>query len=220
MIQWSTPHRRHGGEPPFGHLVWPLQQSRATVAQAAASHPSPPAPHFPLHEWKIQPMIPRSPALATLHAGGTRNILREHRPPPNDAGNEFCVAWWTRRGCFPNCGRRLTHVPFASPSERERLLTYVHTHLQAPAAAGTGGGRVPDGVARVACLVPPGCWRPPPGGPIGPSTSLGRQQGPHQLRRGFRRRSFNLNYRRPRLNWVSWQGPLVVSFLHKVGDGL
>ena len=71
----------------------------------------------------------------TLRAGGTRNILREHRPPRNDAGNEFCVAWWTRRGCFPNCGRRSTHVPFASPGERERLLTYVQTHLQAPAAA-------------------------------------------------------------------------------------
>ncbi|KAI2509092.1 hypothetical protein MHU86_5340 [Fragilaria crotonensis] len=60
-----------------------------------------------------------------LRAGGTRNILREHRPPSNDAGQEFCVAWWTKGGCFPNCGRRATHTPFASAGERSRLLAYV-----------------------------------------------------------------------------------------------
>lgn len=73
----------------------------------------------------------------TLRPGGTRNILREHRPPTNDVGNEFCVAWWTKGGCFPNCGRRATHVPFASASERTRLLTYVRTHLQAPGGGAT-----------------------------------------------------------------------------------
>lgn len=72
-------------------------------------------------------------ASITLRPGGTRNILREHRPPVNDAGNEFCVAWWTRGGCFPTCGRRATHVPFASAAERTRLVTYVREHLQAPA---------------------------------------------------------------------------------------
>ena len=71
----------------------------------------------------------------TLRAGGTRNLLREHHPPTNDTGAEFCVAWWTRGGCFPNCGRRATHTAFASPDERARLLAYVRTHLQAPAAA-------------------------------------------------------------------------------------
>ena len=74
-------------------------------------------------------------AAITLRPGGTRNIMREHRPPANDAGHEHCVAWWTRGGCFPNCGRRATHVPFASAGERTRLLAYVRTHLQAPAAA-------------------------------------------------------------------------------------
>ena len=74
----------------------------------------------------------------TLRTGGARKIMREHRPPTNDAGDELCVAWWTRGGCFPTCGRRATHQPFASAAERTRLLTYVRTHLQAPAAdAGT-----------------------------------------------------------------------------------
>jgi hypothetical protein len=74
----------------------------------------------------------------SLRPGGTRNIMREHRPPTNDAGNEFCVAWWTRGGCFPNCGRRDTHVPFSSPTERSRLLAYIRTHLvQQPAAPAT-----------------------------------------------------------------------------------
>jgi hypothetical protein len=72
----------------------------------------------------------------TLRPGGTRNILREHRPPTNDAGHEFCVAWWTRGGCFPNCRRRAAHVPFASPSERTRLLTFVRAHLVASPAGG------------------------------------------------------------------------------------
>ena len=65
----------------------------------------------------------------TLRPGGTRNILREHPPPRNDAGHEFCVAWWTRGGCFPNCGRRSTHQPFASAGERTRLLQFVREHL-------------------------------------------------------------------------------------------
>ena len=77
----------------------------------------------------------------TLRAGGTRRIMQEHRPPSNDAGNEFCVAWWTKGGCFPNCGRRLTHRAFASAAERTRLLAYVREHLQAPAAAAAGGSR-------------------------------------------------------------------------------
>ena len=77
-------------------------------------------------------------ASITMRLGGARNLMREHRPPSNDAGSEFCVAWWTRGGCFPNCGRRATHVPFASAGERTRLLSYVRTHLQAPAAAGAG----------------------------------------------------------------------------------
>jgi hypothetical protein len=42
--------------------------------------------------------------------GGTRPILREHCPPVNDAGSEFCLAWWLRCGCFENCGRRSTHI--------------------------------------------------------------------------------------------------------------
>lgn len=72
-------------------------------------------------------------ASLTLRSGGTRTILRAHRPPANDAGNEFCVAWWTRSGCYPNCGRRNTHLPFASTAERSRLLSYVRQHLVAPA---------------------------------------------------------------------------------------
>jgi hypothetical protein len=65
----------------------------------------------------------------TLRSGGTRAILRTHRPPSNDAGHEMCVAWWTRGGCYPNCGRRNTHQPFASAEERTRLLAYVRQHL-------------------------------------------------------------------------------------------
>ena len=69
-----------------------------------------------------------------VRPGGTRPVLREHRPPSNDAGQEFCVAWWLRSGCFPNCGRRATHRPFASTAERTRLLNFCREHLAAPAA--------------------------------------------------------------------------------------
>jgi hypothetical protein len=68
-----------------------------------------------------------------LRTGGTRTILRAHRPPSNDAGNELCVAWWTRSGCYANCGRRNTHQPFGSADERSRLLAYVRQHLVEPA---------------------------------------------------------------------------------------
>jgi hypothetical protein len=70
----------------------------------------------------------------TLCAGGTRAIARAHGPPTNDAGNEFYVAWWTRAGCNPNCGRCNTHRPFASGDERTRLLAYVCQHLVAQSA--------------------------------------------------------------------------------------
>ena len=68
-----------------------------------------------------------------LRPGGARAILRAHRPPANDAGQEFCVAWWTKGGCFPNCGRRATHVSFASTAERACLLAFIREHLAAPA---------------------------------------------------------------------------------------
>ena len=55
--------------------------------------------------------------------GGFRPILQNRPPPANDAGQEFCAAWWLRGACFPNCRRRATHVPFASADERTRLLT-------------------------------------------------------------------------------------------------
>ena len=76
-------------------------------------------------------------AALNLRSGRARGILRSHPPPTNDAGQEFCVAWWTRGGCYPNCGRRETHQPFASAAERTRLLAYVREHLVAPPEAPT-----------------------------------------------------------------------------------
>ena len=68
----------------------------------------------------------------TVRPGGTRPILREHRPPANDAGHEFCLAWWLRGACFANCGRRQTHHAFASPGERTRLLNFCREHIATP----------------------------------------------------------------------------------------
>lgn len=66
-----------------------------------------------------------------------RELLRTHPPPANDAGNEFCVSWWGRGGCYTNCGRAATHRPFANNAERTRLLTHVPTHLVVPPASTT-----------------------------------------------------------------------------------
>ena len=74
-------------------------------------------------------------ATLSLRSGGVRPIVRSHPPPRNDAGNEFCVSWWTRGGCYPNCARRETHRSFASPAERERLMAYVREHMLAAAGA-------------------------------------------------------------------------------------
>lgn len=67
-----------------------------------------------------------------------RDLLRAHPPPANDAGNEFCVSWWGRGGCYSNCGRGATHLPFASSAERARLLAHVRSHLVIPST--TPGG--------------------------------------------------------------------------------
>jgi hypothetical protein len=71
----------------------------------------------------------------TLRPGRSRDIFREHPPPRNTAGQEMCVAWWTRSACFANCGKRNTHRPFANAGDRSRLLAFVREHLAAPAAA-------------------------------------------------------------------------------------
>lgn len=68
-----------------------------------------------------------------------RDLLRAHPPPANDAGNEFCVSWWGRGGCYTNCGRAATHRAFASTAERTRLLTHVRSHLVIGPSAATGG---------------------------------------------------------------------------------
>ncbi len=69
-----------------------------------------------------------------VRPGGTRPIRREHPLPRNDAGREFCIAWWTSI-CFANCRRSGTHAPFTSDAERSRLLTFCREHIAAPAAA-------------------------------------------------------------------------------------
>ena len=68
-----------------------------------------------------------------------RELLRAHPPPTNDAGQEFCVSWWGRGGCYSNCGRRATHRPFANSAERGRLLAHVRAHLTVPTAAANSG---------------------------------------------------------------------------------
>ena len=65
-------------------------------------------------------------------------LLRLHRPPTNQAGQEYCVSWWAKGSCNSQCSRKATHQPFASQAERARLLTHVRTHL---VAAPVGGGQ-------------------------------------------------------------------------------
>jgi hypothetical protein len=69
---------------------------------------------------------------------GMRDLLRAHPPPANDAGNELCVSWWGRGGCYNNCGRAATHRSFANAAERARLLTHVKAHLVVAPAPGSG----------------------------------------------------------------------------------
>ena len=72
-----------------------------------------------------------------VRPGGYRPVLLTHPAPNNDANQEFCLAWWLRGSCFPNCGKRATHVPFASAAERTRLLlTFCRAHVAAPSPAG------------------------------------------------------------------------------------
>ncbi|KAI2509948.1 hypothetical protein MHU86_4513 [Fragilaria crotonensis] len=47
-----------------------------------------------------------------------RDLLRAHPPLANDAGNEFCVSWWGRGGCYTNCGRAATHRPIGRGHQR------------------------------------------------------------------------------------------------------
>ena len=117
----------------------------------------------------------------TVHPGGTRPILRdEHRAPHNDAGQEFCVAWWLRSGCLQNCGRRAAHVPFSSSTaERVHLLSFCREHLAAPATSGDSTWQVGQVDS---ASVPPGtsaesAWllNAPPWEVTGPSNNRKRE---------------------------------------------
>lgn len=92
-----------------------------------------PAPSFP----RVPNPAPDAELAAiTIRSGSTRNFMRNTRPHMSDTGDsELCVSWWTRNGCYANCGRASTHRPFASATERGRLLAYVREHFAAPPAA-------------------------------------------------------------------------------------
>lgn len=108
--------------------------ARTSVSSVTASEGSISSPRAPVAR-EANPTPDIGFTAIPMRPGGMRTVLRAHRPPTNDAGNEFCVAWWTRSACFANCGRRSTHVPFANAAERTRLLAYVREHLAAPATS-------------------------------------------------------------------------------------
>lgn len=58
-----------------------------------------------------------------------RDLLRLHQPPTNGAGQSMCVSWWCKGGCYPNCSRRASHVPFANNPERTKLLQFIKDNL-------------------------------------------------------------------------------------------
>ncbi|KAI2499710.1 hypothetical protein MHU86_14791 [Fragilaria crotonensis] len=105
--------------------------STLTAGTARASQPEPHATRVqnPTHDAEFTGIAVRP--------GGTRPAIRAHRPPANDAGHEFCLAWWLRGACFDNCGRAQTHANFASAAERTRLLAYCREHVAAPSASNT-----------------------------------------------------------------------------------
>ena len=79
----------------------------------------------------------------TGRPGGFRPVLQTRAPPTNDAGTEFCVAWWLRGACSPT-------VEGESPMFRSRLQR--NEHGCSPSAASYSrhlrlGG--PDGDAKV-----------------------------------------------------------------------
>ena len=79
----------------------------------------------------------------TVRPGGTRPIVQVHPPPNNVTGQVHCLSWWLRGSCYPNCGRRSTHVPFANAAERTRLLNCCgREHVAAPATAASAAGTV------------------------------------------------------------------------------
>jgi hypothetical protein len=66
-----------------------------------------------------------------------RDLLRLHQPPTNGAGHPMCVSWWCKGGCYPNCSRRLAHVPFTNAQERGKLLRFLKDHLVAAPPSAT-----------------------------------------------------------------------------------
>lgn len=100
--------------------------SGLTTAASASSQPNPP-------QVRVVNPAPDAALQAVTLRPRLGELLRVHRPPLNDAGVEFCVSWWCKGGCYSACSRQRSHVPFASPAERARLLQHVTTHLVSPA---------------------------------------------------------------------------------------
>jgi hypothetical protein len=128
------------GRPPMVTAPTLTNHAASTVSTASSSQPSGRSTVSALTTATapaarvVNPAPDAEFAAITLRPGRSREIFREHPPPRNDAGHEMCVAWWTRSGCFPNCGKRNTHCPFANAGERTRMLAFVREHLAATPA--------------------------------------------------------------------------------------
>jgi hypothetical protein len=69
-----------------------------------------------------------------------KELIGTTSPPQFDAGGEMCLSFLTRNTCWSNCRRAANHRADLTPSEQQRLESYIETQKQAYNARRTRSG--------------------------------------------------------------------------------
>jgi len=57
-------------------------------------------------------------------------LVNQAPPPSMDSGQQMCLSYFVRGGCWTTCKRSSTHARQLTPTEKQRLMTYLREQMQ------------------------------------------------------------------------------------------
>jgi len=57
-------------------------------------------------------------------------LVNQAPPPTMDSGQQMCLSYFVRGGCWTTCKRSSTHARQLTPTEKQRLMTYLREQMQ------------------------------------------------------------------------------------------
>jgi hypothetical protein len=59
-----------------------------------------------------------------------KDIIGTTQPPLTDTGDQICLSYHAKGGCYPNCRRRQNHNHVLNAAEKEQLANYIADRLE------------------------------------------------------------------------------------------